>query len=205
MNKKITRSSAQNLNSTRTEETENYQVKDAESGLSYLENKLLCIVGEPVIPEHLITTILNITQLKNVPRPVIEALRAVAYLIEEQEALKMATAIATHIKEKTSGEITSHVITAITPHMASMLITAEHLDTNTKNMENILEAHQHAPTDIDNKLERIENAADAILSSFEDIKDAISLLSPSLDSTQNSINTLITKATEQATTSYHTN
>ncbi|KIK81437.1 hypothetical protein PAXRUDRAFT_35874 [Paxillus rubicundulus Ve08.2h10] len=120
-------------------EVENYTVKDAESGLKYLESKLLCIVGEPINSEHLMTTLFNISQLKNISRPAIEAIRAITYLIGEQEASKVAITISEQVKEIISGEVTSQVVIAISPHMANLLQMAEQMETNTKELEKLID------------------------------------------------------------------
>ncbi|KIK75539.1 hypothetical protein PAXRUDRAFT_172532 [Paxillus rubicundulus Ve08.2h10] len=98
--KRTTRSTAQGPMALRADvEMENYAVKDARSGLKYLESKLLCVIGEPINSEHLITTLFNISQLKNVSKAAMEVIRAVAYLIGEQENMKSAKMISTQVKE----------------------------------------------------------------------------------------------------------
>ncbi|KIJ11279.1 hypothetical protein PAXINDRAFT_15817 [Paxillus involutus ATCC 200175] len=129
---------------------ENYAVKDVESGLKYLESKLLCVVGEPINSEHLMTTLFNISQLKNVSKPATEAIRAVAYLLGEQETTKSATMISTQVKEMISGEVASHIVAAISPHITNLMKTVDQLETNTKEVERLAERinGQDPPTQI---------------------------------------------------------
>ncbi|KIK90502.1 hypothetical protein PAXRUDRAFT_35297 [Paxillus rubicundulus Ve08.2h10] len=129
---------------------ENYAVKDAESGVKYLKSKLLCVVGELINSEHPMTTLFNISQLKNISKPATEAIRAVAYLLGEQEMTKLATMISTQVKEMISGEVASHVVAAISLHITNLMKTADQLETNTKEVERLVERinGQDPPTQI---------------------------------------------------------
>ncbi|KAN0094967.1 hypothetical protein V8E55_003254 [Tylopilus felleus] len=99
----------------------NRQVKDAESGAAYLEKTLLSLVGHSFTIEHLATVLLHITQLNGVPLLAVEAIRAVAFLLEREAITRIAEAVATQIKTELSKEVASHVITAISPHVVNFL------------------------------------------------------------------------------------
>ncbi|KAF9234669.1 hypothetical protein BU15DRAFT_52371, partial [Melanogaster broomeanus] len=65
-----------------------YKVSDATSGAAYLNKTLLSLVGEPFTSEHLATTLLHISQMDKMPLAAIEAIRAVAFLLEEESVSK---------------------------------------------------------------------------------------------------------------------
>ncbi|KIK91275.1 hypothetical protein PAXRUDRAFT_13868 [Paxillus rubicundulus Ve08.2h10] len=99
----------------------------------------------------------------------------------------------------------AQVIRATFAHVANMLQLTDMLNTNTKELEDLYmssktnteaSAANDSPT-------RVEEAADAILSSLEDVKNSIALLTPSLDCTQERINSLIAKTTELTSSAVH--
>ncbi|KAG2105795.1 uncharacterized protein F5147DRAFT_775114 [Suillus discolor] len=60
-----------------------YDVKNNESSITFLEKSPFRHPGEPMSNESLILTILHITQYTGIPRTAIEGLRAVAILLED--------------------------------------------------------------------------------------------------------------------------
>ncbi|KAF8136200.1 hypothetical protein EV363DRAFT_1158502, partial [Boletus edulis] len=81
------------------------EVKDADSGAAYLEKTLLCLVGQPFTIKHLATILFHVTQIKSVPLPAIEAIRAVAFLLECEAITQTANTIMTYIREDLSNQV----------------------------------------------------------------------------------------------------
>ncbi|KIJ61044.1 hypothetical protein HYDPIDRAFT_169927 [Hydnomerulius pinastri MD-312] len=170
-----------------------YKVKDRTSGAAFLATSLLSLVGEPFTLEHLAATLFHITQIDKVPRQAKEAIQAVAFLLEGEVTSHTATAVISHISESVTKEVTQHVVGAISLQMAKILQASESLNSNIKGFEQLQAAVTACP-EIDGlgaSVERAEEAADAVLSSLEDVKNTIALLTPSLDATQNRINEVL--------------
>ena len=157
-----------------------YTVKDAQSGSAYLSKTLLCLAGEPFTLEHLTNTLLHITQIKNISRPAIEAIRAVAFLLEQEVTIKTAEAVAAQVSKEISQGVVKHVITAIAPHMANLLTTNETLTANVETFG------------------QVKTAADLVNTGASAVKDAVDQLTPSLTATQDSINSLLTATADLA-------
>jgi hypothetical protein len=104
------------------------EVKDAQSGKMYLESNLLIPINEPLDMALLSTTLLYITQLPNATRPIIEAIREVAFLLEDEHVEKLADSIA------------SRFITAISPKLSSLHTALEEMKhiTNTQKQATIM-------------------------------------------------------------------
>ncbi|KAF9231099.1 hypothetical protein BU15DRAFT_82830 [Melanogaster broomeanus] len=147
----------------------------------------------------------HISQISKIPLAAVEAIRAVAFLLEEEATFKIALAVTSYISEQASKEIASQVITAISPHIANLFQTAEMMAENIEGTKQIQQAISDAqelektPT-MSFHIDRVEDAADAVLSSLEDIKNIITLLSPSLDATQTCINNLTLNTANTACT-----
>ena len=84
------------------------EVKDALSGKNYLEKTALAISGKPYATNAISEILFHITQIKNVPLTAQTAIRAIAYILEEQAELKIAESVA------------RHTITALAPHVAKI-------------------------------------------------------------------------------------
>ncbi|KAF9232848.1 hypothetical protein BU15DRAFT_80763 [Melanogaster broomeanus] len=136
--------------------------------------------------------------MDKIPLMVIEAIRSVAFLLEEDVTSRIATIVTSHISDLASKEITSHVIRAIAPHVANILTTSEALHENVEEIKKLHSSLSSNPNadDIDISIGRVEEATDAVLSSLEDVKNVVTLLNPSLEATQECINNLISKTTE---------
>lgn len=83
-------------------------VKDAVSGKSYLEKTALAVSGKPYATDTLSEILFHITQLKGATLPIQTAIRAVAFILEEQTELKIAESVA------------KLTITALAPHIAKI-------------------------------------------------------------------------------------
>ncbi|KIJ11401.1 hypothetical protein PAXINDRAFT_157320 [Paxillus involutus ATCC 200175] len=197
--RKTTRCTAQETPKTRAEiaTMEQYKVQDAKSGAAYLNKSLLSVVGESFTIEHLATMLFHISQMDTIPLMAIEAIRAVAFLLEDDAASQIAAIMTAHITDLASKEIASQVITAIAPHV---LKTSESLHENVeeiKQLQTSISSNSNPNAiNIQVSIERVEEATDAILSSLEDVKNVVTLLNPSLEATQNCINSLVAKTTE---------
>ncbi|KIK77857.1 hypothetical protein PAXRUDRAFT_28736 [Paxillus rubicundulus Ve08.2h10] len=136
--------------------------------------------------------------MDKLPRPAIEAMRAMVFLLEAEATSKTAQSITTFLATNTTEVTAAQVITAITPHVASILQASETLNANIQRIERIQTAISinTKGSKIKALATRAEEAVDAVASSLEDTKNAITLLTPSLDATQQCTNDLFIKAAE---------
>ncbi|KAG1735901.1 uncharacterized protein EDB91DRAFT_1083531 [Suillus paluster] len=172
---------------------QDYEVKDKESSTTFLEKSPFRQIGETMSNESLILTILHITQYTGIPRIVIEGLRVVAILLEDglktrQEATlttqqltdSISAAISTQLVLDLSNTLSSHVIAAISPQIASILMASETLKSNVNKIakfKTIIETNlKEDNTSASAAANRAELAADAVLSSITDVKSAIESL-----------------------------
>ena len=155
-----------------------FAVKDAQSGELYLYKNSLIPTGEPTSLENIVNALLHISQLKGVNRPASEAIRSVAFLLEKELTTKIATAIASQISTHVTQEVVSHFLTAISPHVATLLVTNDALNANV------------------GALEDVKTAADSINTGANIVKDAVDQLTPSLTATQESIKTFLSAASD---------
>ncbi|KAG1864430.1 hypothetical protein F4604DRAFT_1683425 [Suillus subluteus] len=175
---------------------QDYEVKNKESSITYLEKSPFRQIGEPISNESLVLTILHITQYTGIPRVAIEGLRAVALLLED--GLKTRSETAPSIQQITdslsaslsaqlvldlSNTLSSHVIAAISPQVATILTASETLKSNVDEIakfKTIIEANlKEDSTSTSAAANRAELAADAVLSSITDVKSAIESLTTS--------------------------
>lgn len=82
-------------------------IMDAEEGKSYLEHVLLTVPGESWTIDTLSTSLLQVTQLKGVTRPINNALRAIALVLtrldRDEKSEKIAVQVNTHMSEQAEG------------------------------------------------------------------------------------------------------
>ena len=118
----------------------------------------------------------------------------VVYLLQEQVASEIATLILNHIKTNVVKEVTNHVITVISLHVTNIHKSAESLHNNIDELNNTQNTLPNSllPLALEATVGRAKEAADTVLSSIQDVQNAILLLTPSLDTTQNYINSLLT-------------
>jgi len=110
------------------------EVKDAASGKDYLEKKALAISGKPYTTNALSEILLHITQIKSVPLPAQTAIRAVAFILEEQAELKIADTVA------------KLAITALGPHIAKIHANTESLAKTAQELDSIRAKLSESPT-----------------------------------------------------------
>ena len=180
--------------------SQNRQVKDAESGAAYLEKTLLSLVGHSFTIEHLATVLLHIMQLNGVPLLAVEAIRAVAFLLEREAITRIAEAIATQIKTELSKEVASHVITTISPHVVNFLNANKLLNNCIGSLDAL---HTSAANNLNGETmttmaDRVTSAVDTVTMGVSTVKDAMDQLTPSLAATQSSINLLLSATAELA-------
>jgi flagellar biosynthesis/type III secretory pathway chaperone len=232
-------------------------VNDATSAHLYLKKKSLCHATEPYTINHLISVLLQITQISgSTPLPVLTAIRSVIFLLKQHETDEIAEAVATqvsasvtqNISDSITTKLVDHVIAAIAPQIARILtaskslehaaqsiesskplssnpdsdsnsatiaqltpqileqITAtltpqlDQLTSTSKSLTNSLEETEQLrklvenridlDRDIDASEDRITHATDTLLCAIEDCQNSIDLVTPSLETTQQRLNTL---------------
>jgi hypothetical protein len=177
-----------------------FDVKDTDSGITFLEKSPFRQPGEPLTNESLHLTILHITQYPGIPRTAVEGLRAVALILESIPSPPTNTSDETmqQFRDHLTSSLTEHVIAAISPQIASILTASESLKANAleiAQMKKTLEDNQ-PDSGASKAASRAEVAADAVLSSIADVKNAIEILAPSLNATQDSINKISSSITD---------
>ncbi|KAG1864070.1 hypothetical protein C8R48DRAFT_672786 [Suillus tomentosus] len=174
-----------------------YDVKDKESSVTFLEKSPFRHLDEPMSNESLILTILHITQYTGIPRTAIEGLRAVTILLKDnlnntqsptsttqQLAESLTTSLSAQVVADLSSSLSAHVIAAISPQIASILTTSESLKSNVEKLEKFkldLEAtseNTNTTTSASAAATRVEKAADAVLNSISDVKNALLTVHP---------------------------
>jgi len=125
------------------------EVKDALSGKNYLEKTALAISGKPYATNAISEILFHITQIKNVPLTVQTAIRAVAFILEEQTELKIAESVA------------RHTITVLAPHVAKIQEEASKLEKLSQDL--------NGPHNIGNQLENIQKAVDQVTNHVKDV------------------------------------
>lgn len=168
-------------------------VKDANGGAAYLEKSLLCLVGQPLTIEHLVHVLFQIMQIKSVPLPAVEAIRAVAFLLEREAITQTAEVVAAQIHTTISQEITQQVITALAPHIAKLLTTNESLNTTINSLDAI---HSKAADTLNEEamssaIKCLTSAVDMVVTESTVVKDTIDPLTPSLVAMQDFIKSLL--------------
>ena len=119
------------------------EVKDALSGKNYLEKTALAISGKPYATNAISEILFHITQIKNVPLTAQTAIRAIAYILEEQTELKIAESVA------------RHTITALAPHVAKIQEETTKLEKLTQDL--------NGTRNIGAQLESIQKAVDQVV------------------------------------------
>src|SRR5882757_7006725 len=90
---------------------QDYEVKDKESGITFLEKSPFRQIGEPMSNESLMLTILHITQYTGIPRTAIEGLRAVALLLEDGlKSSPEATPPIQQLMDSLSTSLSAHLV-----------------------------------------------------------------------------------------------
>lgn len=179
-----------------------YDVKDKESGVAFLEKSPFYQPGTPLSNANLLLTILYITQYTGIPRIVIEGLRAAVLLLEDGLNSNPVTAtsdiqhitdsisasLSAQVVADLSSSLSAHVIAAISPQVASILTASETLKTNVdeiaKLKSTLTENSKEDSGTASAAATRAEQAADAVLNSIVDVKNAMNSLTSPLSTTQ---------------------
>ncbi|KAG2757194.1 hypothetical protein P692DRAFT_20712614, partial [Suillus brevipes Sb2] len=184
-------------------------IKNIENAEEYLNKNLLCHVDEPFTLTHLISVMFHITQLKSIPLPAVEAIRAVAYIMKKHEANEIAENITNQITNNLSPRIAEHVIAAIAPHVAKILSTSEGLDNTLKEAERLKammeREKEEKRDDTVTAVERFEEAADALHESMNNCSKTLKSFEPNLTKAQERINELSQQLTSNPNTSQTAN
>ncbi|KAG1728961.1 uncharacterized protein EDB91DRAFT_1312874 [Suillus paluster] len=192
-----------------------YEVRDKESSIAFLEKSPFRQSSEPMSNESLVLTILHITQYTGIPRTAIEGLRAVALILEDsiktrpEEALSvqqlmdsLSTSLSAQLVADLSNTLSSHVIAAISPQVVNILTASETLKSNVDAIakfkavieENSKEDNSSASA----AATCAELAADAVLSSITDVKNAIDSLTPPPSAVQPATSKSYSAVTQQS-------
>ncbi|KAG2744744.1 hypothetical protein P692DRAFT_20744161, partial [Suillus brevipes Sb2] len=162
-------------------------VMNIENAEDYLNKNLLCHSDQPFSITHIISVLFHITQLKAIPLPAIEAIRAVAFILKKHEANEIAEIVAENITDNLAPKIVDHIIAAIAPQVAKILTSSESLDNTLKEAEKIRHSLEREREEKDGEketaAERIEEAANTLHDSIEECKNSIKLISPSIEKT----------------------
>ena len=100
-----------------------YKAESAEDGEKYIHSKLLSLGSHPFTLEHISSTLFHISQIENSPLPVVEAVCAIAFIIDKECASHMAEVLIKHIKDM----VASKVVAAISLQLGELLVTSEHI------------------------------------------------------------------------------
>jgi hypothetical protein len=162
-------------------------VMNIENAEDYLNKNLLCHSDQPFSITHIISVLFHITQLKAIPLPAIEAIRAVTFILKKHEANEIAELVAESITDNLAPKIVDHIIAARAPQVARIFTTSENLDNTLKEAERIRHSiereKEEKEGETETAAERIEEAANTLHESIEECKNSLKLLLPSIDKT----------------------
>lgn len=174
-------------------------IKNTVNAEEYLKKNLLCHIDEPFTLTHLISVLFHITQLKAVPLPAVEAIRAVAFIMKKHEANEIAETITDQITNNLSPRIAEYVIAAIAPQVAKILSTSESLENTLKEAERmrtmIEREEEERKGETTTAAERFEEAADTLHESMETCSKTLKSLEPNLSKIQERIDELCLQLT----------
>ncbi|KAG2746340.1 hypothetical protein P692DRAFT_20782591, partial [Suillus brevipes Sb2] len=171
-------------------------VMDTTDAEKFLTSKLLCLEDQPFTAAHLSSILFHITQMSSAtPTPVIAAIRAVAFLLRKQVVCEIAEAaantLATSLTDTISSRLVDHAIAALAPQIANIHVASEALSKTAQQADTTLATTlDKAERGVSVAAERIEEVADALYATVSDCQNAVKLLAPSLDSTQERLNLL---------------
>jgi hypothetical protein len=178
-----------------------------ENAEEYLSKNLLCHIDEPFTLTHLISVLFHITQLKAIPLPAIEAIRAVAFILKQHEASDIAKLASEHIINILTPKIAEHVVAAIAPQVAKILTTSEHLEDTMKEAERLRAATEREREERRGEMEiaadRIDETVNTLHDSLDECKEALKNISPTLDKANDRLNDF-SQRTDPPSTPSHT-
>ncbi|KAG1834751.1 hypothetical protein EV424DRAFT_1341088 [Suillus variegatus] len=185
-----------------------YDVKDKESGIAFLEKSPFRQPGSPISNESLLLTILYITQYTGIPRIVVEGLRATVLLLEDS-LNSNANAATPNIQQITDVYLSlAHNPSGCGPiiltiHPSSILTASETLKTNVdeiaKLKDNITENSKDDNGTASAVATRAEKAADVVLNSIVDVKNAMESLTSPLSTTKSGTSKSYSEIVQQHT------
>ncbi|KAG1845002.1 hypothetical protein F4604DRAFT_1937248 [Suillus subluteus] len=183
---------------------QDYEVKNKESGITFLEKSPFRQIGEPMSNESLVLTILYITQYTGIPCIAIEGLRAVALILEDsikarpevtpsiqQLTDSISTSLSAQLVADLSNTLSSHVIVAISPQVATILTASETLKSNIDKIAKFNAAIEvnlkEDNTSVSAAATHAELVADAVLSSITNVKNTLESLTPPPSAVQSAL------------------
>ncbi|KAG0707967.1 hypothetical protein DFH29DRAFT_871225 [Suillus ampliporus] len=108
----------------------------------FLTKNILSLTDEPFTLTHMISILLQITQICNItPLPVVAAIRVTAFILKkhivDEMALEIASEVACQITNTLTPHISNHVVGAIAPQMAKLLTTSDQMTVTLTRTEEI--------------------------------------------------------------------
>lgn len=148
------------------------KVKDSATGKTFLELKLLCHVGQTYTLSHLISVLFQVTQMSStMPIHVTLAICAVAFIMKEHIASKIAELAAKPITDNLTAKLVDHMVAAISLQVASIHNTSQTLNATIKGSAKLHTSIGRERTEKEDNVktaaDRIEEAADALYDSVE--------------------------------------
>ncbi|KAG2150311.1 uncharacterized protein EDB93DRAFT_1249874 [Suillus bovinus] len=167
-------------------------VMNIENAKEYLNKNLLCHIDQPFTLTHLISALFHITQLKSVPLPAIEAIRAVTFILKKHEANELADKILKQITDALTLKIAEHIVAAIAPQVVKILSTSEHLDETLKEAEwfkyLVEREKEEKDSEKDITAEHFKEAANTLHNSMEECNKSLKELSPTINKVNELLN-----------------
>jgi len=125
---------------------------------------------------------------------VITAIRAVAFILKRHSACEIADVAAKQLIDNLTPHLVNNVIAAIAPQVARILTTSESLTSTVEQADKLYHSIKAERDENDESTliaaVRLEEATNDLYTSVEDCHNAMKLLTPSLDATQDRINHL---------------
>ncbi|KAG1741833.1 uncharacterized protein EDB91DRAFT_1247886 [Suillus paluster] len=174
-------------------------VTNLESAEKYLASVLLRQADEPLTLLHLAGILFQITQMvKPIPLAITNAIRVTAFILKHQAVSEIAEVVAKAAAEQLSTSlstnIVNNIIAAIAPQVASIHTAVgtirDALEHSSKLRDSLEQEKEEEKNDLKTAAERIKDAVDTLYKSIEDCNNSYKLLTPSLEFTQDRLNTL---------------
>ena len=165
--------------------------------------------------QNVIATLHHINQLPNISMTIREALRAIAFILEDHAAAEIATSVISHVMTPITEQVTAQIVKAMQPHIGELLHTSKTLehsattmqlnhaslttivDTISNQTDNIAIIH----TNIEEKLSHTTESTNLTLDKLKDTLTKITLVSniqtsidkilPTIETTQARLNELL--------------
>jgi hypothetical protein len=177
-----------------------YTVNNKEDRVSYLTRHLLSTPDRPLDLHNISATLRQITHLPAMPLPAKEAIRAIAFILNDHAASEIVVSIISHIVTPATKQIAKEVIKATTPHIANLLHTSQSISDAT----NLLKSNQislnEATRTLHDHLDHLDhlkrrqdqqssNDPDTQMQSLDtnDIKSEISKIIPAINTSRRAI------------------